>query len=107
MYLIIKTVLHQLTYPPYLMTNVQKDHPNGIPYIELTEAGRRISFRRDCLGEVKIFRQVNDGEPQLLIQGIRTPYVDAESFPGGTKLSYTIELELNDEKKQYTLEARI
>lgn len=89
------------------MTNVQTGHPNGLPYIEFTENGRQISFRRDCFGKIKIFRQVNDGEPELLIQRTRTPYVDADRFPKGTKLTYTIELEQNNEEKQYTLEARL
>jgi hypothetical protein len=89
------------------MTNIQTDHPGGLPYIEFTEEGRQISFRRDCFGEIKIYRQVNDGESELLIQQTRTPYVDPDNFPKGTKLSYTVELEQNKEKKQYTLEARL
>jgi hypothetical protein len=89
------------------MTNVQTDHPSGLPYIELTEEGRQISFRRDCFGEIKIYRQINDGASELLIERIRTPYVDTDNFPEGTKLSYTIELEQNNVQKQYTLEARL
>lgn len=89
------------------MTNVKTGHPGDLPYIELTEKGRQISFRRDCFGEIKIYRQINDGEPELLIERIRTPYVDSDNFPEGTKLSYTIELEQKEGTKQYTLEARL
>ncbi|WP_247236788.1 hypothetical protein [Telluribacter sp. SYSU D00476] len=89
------------------MTEVSTDHPSGLPYIELTEQGRKISFRKECLGDVKIFRKVNDGEEELLVQGIRTPYTDADSFPEGSKLTYTIELDQDRQKHQYHLEARL
>lgn len=89
------------------MTDVSTDHPYGIPYIELVEQGRKISFQRDCLGEVKIYRKVNEEDWNLLIQQTRTPYVDTEEFPSGTKISYKIELEQNHEKHQYTLEVRL
>lgn len=87
------------------MTDVSTDHPYGLPYIELNEKGRQISFRKDCLGEVKIYRKVNDGEWDMLIQRTRTPFTDTEAFPNGTRLGYTIELEQSGEKKQYNLEA--
>lgn len=86
------------------MTNVQTGHPSGLPYIEFTAEGRQISFRRDCFGEIKIYRQVNDGEIMLLIQQARTPYVDTDDFPKGTKLSYTIELEQEGQTHKYNLD---
>ena len=89
------------------MTDVRTDHPDNLPYIELSEEGRRISFRKECLGDVKIYRQLNDGEAELLIQDTRTPYVDTDEFPQGSRLSYTIELDQNGRKHEYQLEARL
>lgn len=89
------------------MTNVSTNHPDNIPYLELTGKGRQISFRRDCLGEIKIYRSVNGGKPGLLAEQIRTPFVDESEFPTGTTLTYTVEVELHQEKKQYELEARL
>lgn len=89
------------------MTNVSTEHPGGIPYIELTEQGRKISFRRDCFGEIKIERKVNDGEWKLLIERIRSPFVDEEDFPPGTRIAYSVELEQNDQKKQYEFDVRL
>ena len=89
------------------MTDVRTNHPNGIPYIELTEEGRKISFRKECLGNVKIFRKVNEEDRKKLIQDTRTPFVDTEKFPEGTVLSYTIELDQDGEKHEYQLEARL
>lgn len=89
------------------MTDVNTDHPYGIPYIELTENGRKISFRRECLGVVKIYRMINDEEPKMLIQQVRTPFIDTEAFPDGTRLTYSIELEQGKENKQYDLEVRL
>ncbi|WP_114780600.1 hypothetical protein [Botryobacter ruber] len=89
------------------MTNVSTDHPAGIPYIELTDEGRKISFRKDCLGELKILRKVNESDWETLIQRTNPPYVDQEAFPRGTKLTYAIELELHNEKKEYELEVRL
>ena len=89
------------------MTDVSTDHPSGIPYIELVEQGRKISFRRDCLGEVKIYRKINDEDWKLLIQQVRTPYVDAEDFPSGTTISYAIELDQENKKNKYNLEVRL
>lgn len=89
------------------MTDVSTNHPFGLPYIELTEQGRRISFRRDCLGQAKIYRKVNQGEWEIIIQHIRPPFVDTEAFPHGTKLSYSIELELNNGKKKYELDVML
>ena len=85
------------------MTDVNTDHPNHLPYIELIESARKISFRRDCFGEIEILRKVNNGNWELLIKKVRTPYIDEEKFPSGTKLSYVIRLEENDEKKQFNL----
>ena len=89
------------------MTDVRTNHPIGIPYIELTEEGRKISFRKECLGNVKIFRKVNEEDRKMLIQDTRTPFVDTEDFPEGTVLSYTIELDQDGEKHEYQLEARL
>ena len=89
------------------MTNVQTGHPSGLPYVELKQGGRQISFQKDCLGEIKIHRQVNDGEPELLVQRTSTPYTDTDNFPEGTKLTYAIELDQNNEKHQYQLEVRL
>lgn len=89
------------------MTTLNTDHPNHLPYIELVEEGRKISFRRDCLGDLEIFRKVNDKDEALLIKKARTPYVDEEEFPPGTKLNYSIRLEENGEEKQYELEVRL
>ena len=87
------------------MTDVSTDHPNHIPNIELIEEGRKISFRKDCFGEIKIYRKVNNGEIILLIQQARTPYVDTDDFSKGTKLSYTIELEQEGQIHKYNLDA--
>ena len=89
------------------MTDVSTDHPENIPYIELTNGGREISFRRDCFGSLKIYRKVNDGGQELIMQKARTPYTDKEDFPSGTKLTYTIELEQDEDVKRYTLEAKL
>lgn len=87
------------------MTDVSTDHPYGLPYIELNEEGRQLSFRKDCLGTIKISRKVNDGNWEMLIQRTSTPFTDTEAFPEGTRLAYSIELEQNGEKKEYQLEA--
>lgn len=89
------------------MTDVSTDHPSGIPYIELVEQGRQISFRRDCFGEIKIYRKVDEDDWELLIQQTRTPYVDSADFPSGTKLSYRIELEQDKQVHKYHLEVRL
>ena len=89
------------------MTDVSTDHPENIPYIELSDKGREISFRRDCFGTLKIYRKVNEGEEELLIQKARTPYIDKEAFPSGTSLTYTIELEQDNEVQKYTLKANV
>ena len=89
------------------MTDVSTDHPSGLPYIELENNKRKISFRRDCFGTVKIYRKVNEEDWKLLIREVRTPYVDSESFPPDTKLTYTIELEQEGKTHKYQLEARI
>ena len=89
------------------MTDVSTDHPENIPYIELREEGREISFRRDCFGTLKIYRQVNKGEQELLIKQARTPYIDTEKFPSGTSLTYTIELEQDNDVQKYTLKANV
>lgn len=90
------------------MTDVRTDHPNNLPYLEITEEGRRISFRKECLGDVKIYRKTaKDKEWKTLIQDTRTPYVDPEDFPEGTRLSYRIELDQQGEKHEYQLEARL
>ncbi len=88
------------------MTDVSTDHPNNLPYIELTAKGRHISFRKECLGEVKIYRKVNEESNwKMLIQDTRTPFVDTENFPDGTRLSYAIELDLDGKMHRYELEA--
>ncbi|WP_017733307.1 hypothetical protein [Nafulsella turpanensis] len=89
------------------MTDVSTDHPENIPYIELAEEGRQISFRKDCPGAIKIYRKVNEDERELLIQQTRTPYLDKEKFPSGTKLTYSVELEQGNETKKYELKARV
>lgn len=89
------------------MTKINTDHPNHIPYIELTEKGRKISFHRDCFGEIEIWRRVNEQDWELLIQKIRTPYVDQEKFPPRTRLTYSIRLEENEEKKQFNLDVQL
>lgn len=89
------------------MTNVSTDHPNHIPYIELTEEGRKISFRRDCFGEIEILRKVNDQNWELLVKEVRTPYIDEEKFPPGTKLTYSIRLEEDKKKKKFSLDVRL
>ena len=89
------------------MTNVKTGHPSHLPYIELTDKGRKISFRRDCLEEIEIQRKVNEQDWKLLVKNIRTPYTDEESFPDGTKLSYSIKLTENGEEKEYILDARL
>lgn len=68
---------------------------------------RKIYFRRDCFGAIEISRRVNDGGWKLLIQKVRTPYVDEEKFPPGTKLSYSIRLEENEEKKQFSPDVQL
>ncbi|PRY13799.1 hypothetical protein CLV24_105169 [Pontibacter ummariensis] len=87
------------------MTDVSTDHPGNIPYVELLEEGRKISFRRDFFGEIRIQRKVNDGEWKVLAERVRSPYVDAEDFPPGTRLSYAVGLELDNEKHSYELVA--
>jgi hypothetical protein len=89
------------------MTNVSTDHPENIPFIELTDLGRKISFKKECLGDVKIYRQVNGGERLLLIENSRTPFVDQDAFSAGTQLLYSIELKQDNESKQYELEVRL
>ncbi|GAB3168923.1 hypothetical protein [Telluribacter humicola] len=89
------------------MTEVSTNHPNGLPYIELTDQGCKLSFRKECLGNIKIYRKVDDGEEELLVQGIQTPYTDEANFPAGSTLTYIIELDHDQQKYQYTLEARL
>lgn len=89
------------------MTNVSTNHPYGIPYLELIEKGRKISFQKDCFIDIKILRKVNDGEWHTLVEQVKSPFIDADAFSSGTGLSYSIELVLNGEKKQYELEARL
>lgn len=89
------------------MTNTSTNHPQHIPYIELTEEGRKISFRKDCLDEVEIYRKVNENDWELLIKDIRTPYTDQEEFPAGTLLSYSIRLGSAGEEKPYELDVRL
>lgn len=89
------------------MTDVSTSHPENIPYIELSDEGRKISFRRECFGTLKIYRQVNEGEQELLIRKARTPYIDKERFPSGTSLTYTIELEQDNQVQEYSLKANI
>ncbi|HEV7346895.1 hypothetical protein [Telluribacter sp.] len=86
------------------MTDVSTKHPSGLPFVELTDSGRKISFRRDCLGEVMISRTVDGGEEKLLVEGIRPPYTDQDDFPVGSHITYTIKLDYNQQKHQYTLE---
>lgn len=88
------------------MTSVSTEHPYGLPYIELTGKGRKISFRKDCLEDVAILRKVNEGEWEKLVKNTRSPYVDEESFPTGTKLSYVIELN-SGSNRRYEVEARL
>ena len=89
------------------MTDVSTNHPSGLPYIELLEEGRKISFRRDCFGEIRIQRKVNEGEWEVLAERIRSPFVDAEPFPAGTKISYAVELELSKKVHKYKLDVRL
>jgi hypothetical protein len=89
------------------MTDVRTNHPNNLPYIELTEEGRHISFRKECLGAIKIYRKVNENDWNMLIKDTKTPFVDMEDFPEGTHLVYAIELEQNSENHRYELEARL
>ncbi|MEX2336811.1 MAG: hypothetical protein WD555_06035 [Fulvivirga sp.] len=89
------------------MTDINTGHPENLPYIELREGKRKISFRRDCFGKIEILRKVNDGDWKLLIRKVRTPYVDEERFPAGTKLSYEIKLEENEETKQFNFNVRL
>lgn len=89
------------------MTNSSTKHPQHIPYIELTDEGRKISFRKDCLDEVEIYRKVDENERELLIKNIRTPYIDQEEFPAGTQLSYSIRLVSSGEEKPYELDVRL
>ncbi|ARS38136.1 hypothetical protein CA264_21570 (plasmid) [Pontibacter actiniarum] len=89
------------------MTNVSTSHPSNIPYLELVKEGRKISFRRDCFGEIIVRRKVNDGDWETLIERTRSPFVDTDPFPPGTTLTYSVELELDNEKKQYELDARL
>ncbi len=89
------------------MTNITTDHPYGIPYVELTDNGRKISFERDCLADVKILRRINDGDWVILMDRARSPYTDTEKFPTGTHLSYSVELEINGKHQKYELEAML
>lgn len=89
------------------MTNVSTELPYGIPYIELTDRGRRISFQKDCLEDVSIIRKVNEGEWEKLSTHIRSPYINEEAFPEGTKLSYNIDLTPANSNRRYQLEARL
>lgn len=89
------------------MTDIKTDHPEHIPQVELVESGRKISFRRDWFGEIKIMRKVNDQDWTVLIEKARTPYIDEEEFPAGTELSYIIQLDENNERKQFQLDVHL
>ena len=89
------------------MTDVSTNHPSGLPYIELLVEGRKISFRRDCFGEISIHRKVNEGEWEVLAQRVRSPFVDKDPFPSGTEIAYSVELELDDKTHQYQLDVRL
>lgn len=89
------------------MTDSSTNHPSHIPYIELTDQGRKISFRKDCLDEVEIYRKVDENEQELLVKNIRTPYIDQEEFPAGTHLSYAIRLTSAGDEKPYELDVRL
>ena len=56
------------------MTFEMTIHPDHIPYKELVEKGRKISFRKDCVGYLKLRRKVNDQDWQVLVTKARTPY---------------------------------
>jgi hypothetical protein len=51
-----------------------------------------------------ISRTVDGGEEKLLVEGIRPPYTDQDDFPVGSHITYTIKLDYNQQKHQYTLE---
>lgn len=89
------------------MTSITPAHPYGIPALELTAKGRKISFEKECLADVRIVRKVNDAEPELLIERARSPYTDEEQFPEGTRLTYSIDLTHEGQPKSYTLQATV
>lgn len=89
------------------MTDVNTDHPDHLPYIKLVGAARKISFRRDCFGEIEILRKVNDGNWELVITKVHSPYIDREKFPPGTMLRYSIRIEENAKKKQFDLDVQL
>jgi hypothetical protein len=88
------------------MTQIQTEHPAGIPHIEFTDNGRKISFRKDCLGEVRIYRKLQGGEERLLAKNVRTPYMDFEELPANCTAIYRIELEQDHRIFKYHLEVR-
>jgi hypothetical protein len=87
------------------MTQISTEHPQHIPYIELTEQGRKISFRKECLEEIEIRRKVNENDWSPLAKNIRTPYIDEEDFPSGTKLSYAIRI--GEQENDYILDLKL
>ncbi|WP_266205911.1 hypothetical protein [Pontibacter kalidii] len=89
------------------MTDVSTEHPDRLPAVELLEQGRSISFNKDCLGDVRVRRSVNNGPWDTLTEQARSPYVDQDYFPAGTHLLYEVELEQNNERKKYELEVSL
>lgn len=91
------------------MTQLKDKHPKDIPSVSFSEqGGRKVDFQKDCLGEVTVFRKVNDGAFELLARNERPPYIDEETFGPDTRLTYSVKIkEEGEEEKRYDLPVSI
>jgi len=89
------------------VTEINISHPSGLPYLELTGEGRKISFQRDCLGRITLFRTVDGQAEELLMENSRSPITDNQEFPPGSHIVYKIVLDLYHKTHEYELQVRL
>lgn len=58
--------------------------------ITLVPEGRSISFKKQCLESIDIWRSVNGNEWQEIANNVRAPYVDDEKFDSPAVLKYKV-----------------
>lgn len=90
------------------MTQLKDKHPKDIPSVSFSEQGRKVDFQKDCLGEVTVYRKVNDRAFELLARNVRPPYIDEEIFKPDTQLTYSVRIkEEGEEEKRYDMPVNI
>lgn len=58
----------------------------------------KLHFEKLCQEAVTITRSVNDGEWQILVKNVRSPYVDKATFQPNTHVKYRIYFGNTDEE---------